>query len=166
MESYDQDSADEFNFKFKRAKPYIGTQGKRDTHYKFEGKNDPAKLTKDSFFKIPYGFSARKNNIFYNILQKNIQKLFESGITNKVPGKSFNDYSNFKSRIKKLEYNVERGDWTPLTMDHLRAGFVIWIVTVSISIIVFIFEIIHHMTKKRTARRKRKFFKKKKNKKT
>jgi hypothetical protein len=87
-------------------------------------------------------------------------------IPHKVPGKTFNDYSKFKSRINKLEYNVERGDWTPLTMDHLRAGFVIWIVTVSISIIVFIFEIIHHKTTKKTARRKRKFFKKKKKKKT
>lgn len=158
MRSFDGGSEEES----KHADPYINLGN--NEHYKFAG--ELYKITEDSFTMVHSGFSVAKNNIFYRILQKNIQKLYESGITQYY----MNHSSDYTKSFEK--YTGEREDWAPLSMENLRAGFVIWFVTVIMSIIVFIYEIIHYKyTKrlfpknektKRIARRKRNFLRKKK----
>lgn len=106
------------------------------------------------------------------MFQDEFQKFFESGITKFQEEKVYND-KEFKKSFKIVEKSIKT---RVLTFDDLKAGFVIWLVAVLASIIVFIIETIcfklklvknqGSTTKVKTCRKAKKRKNKKKPKKT
>lgn len=131
------------------------------------------KYTKDDFTTWSIGIEFKRHFIHFKLFRVHIQKLFESGITKSQENKIFNDvHKEVKKKNKIVEKVVET---RVLTFDDLKAGFVIWLVAVLASIIVFIFEkIVYKLTNKqlcctamkKSKKKKRKNKKKQKPKKT
>lgn len=89
-----------------------------------------------------YGILSPRNCIFFKLLRDNVEMLFEGGIiqnfkTIKITSsKVYNE--NFEVIEPKLDY------WIVLNLTILESGFVIWLVSVALSVLVFIAEIIHY----------------------
>lgn len=109
------------------------------------------KFTKDNIFQITQGLSLPKNSIFFVLFKTEFQKLFESGIVQKFKFKSFFSYDEYRYDQKEIsifKIHQEGKEVVPLSLSHLEAGFVIWLVTVLISIFVFLIENIYYQISK------------------
>lgn len=96
------------------------------------------KFTEDNFYVYKLGIAFENNFIHFKLFRDIIQKLHEMGITKSQEKKVYND-KQYKTKFDIVEKEIET---RILTFDDLRAGFVIWLVAVLASIIVFIFEIV------------------------
>lgn len=101
--------------------------------------NDPYKTTTDNVFVKLAGYSARKSNNLFKTFRDEFQRLFEAGITNKFYGGKFTDFL----KDDKVVIYDDKKEFVKLSVGILKAGFIIWSVTVFISILVFFGEILH-----------------------
>lgn len=110
------------------------------------------KFTKDSLSKIHMGVSFEKDFIHFPLFRDEFTKLFESDILKKY---GLSDYS--KEELKEFEIVSQEIERKVLSLEGLKSEFVIWLVTVFFSIIVFICEIMYfHISKKRKGKKTRK----------
>lgn len=115
---------------------FPGTDKKSVLFYHRE-KANLMKIMKNDLFKSPLGFATVRNSIFFRMFKINLQRLFEAGITN--------IFNIEQVRIELVgNYKVTEANDEPkvLTMQDLKAGFIIWLVAVSGAILVFFGEIV------------------------
>lgn len=107
------------------------------------------RLLREPFITEFCGMEFPRNHKLFYVLDHKIHQLFESGITEYLAsyGKKRLDpnvYKKPKSLTREYLYNTYEKLFPEgaqiLTMDHLEAGFVIWIACVSLAIAAFIFE--------------------------
>lgn len=82
-----------------------------------------------------YGMAFRRNHKLFEIFNEKCQQLFEGGFFENY----VQDYRNDKNP-KRYEKFAEPEGPKILTMKHLEAGFMVWIVSVMFSIFVFMCE--------------------------
>lgn len=103
--------------------------------------DDSFKFTKDNFRLYQMGVTFRNNHPHFKLFRDEFEKLFECGIIqnymNNDKKKMFVLYHDPKSPLKIVEEKIEK---KVLTLEDLKSGFVIWLVTVLIATIVFIWE--------------------------
>lgn len=114
------------------------------------------KLTNDKFSSYTIGIEFYTNDIFYRVFQKKIQRLQESGILKHW----YDNHTFFQNLINSrigafIPYNPERGEVGPLKFIELKAGFVIWLVAVFGSILVFIAEHVYYFISKKLTKSRR-----------
>lgn len=114
---------------------YPGTKSK-SLIFQSNAFDDYYKFAKDDLFAIKKGISFQPNFTYYKLFGDEIQKLIESGIAKSHEIKYLNR-KQFRGRYKIVPKEIEL---KVLSMEDLKAGFIIWLVAVLISIIVFIFE--------------------------
>jgi hypothetical protein len=117
---------------------YPGTHDK-PMMFKIQNFPHPYKFMQDNVKEESYGISSSRNNILFKTFMNYVEKLFESGITQTF--KSIK-YTNFKEYEDLFEIYEPSIGLAPLNMTMLEAGFVIWLVAVGISLLVFIGEIL------------------------
>lgn len=109
--------------------------------------NDPIKFTSDNIATYNIAFIMRRNSIYYKNFREVIQRLFEAGILEQIPGISMfakstrgsSGFDAFEMHFKKYE---RKKDQVVLSLDYLHAGFLVWVGAVIVSIIVFVGELI------------------------
>lgn len=119
---------------------YPGTHDK-SMLFNFTNCSYPMKFLSDNLFDLTSGFSSPKNNPMFKMFRENIQRLHESGITQKLKGIK---YSNHESYKKIIRVHEELAKFVPMNLTMLEAGFIIWLVAVAISIVVFFCEIMFY----------------------
>jgi hypothetical protein len=136
-----------YDFKFKHAKEFLRIKNfnnkkffivKRDSGDINSLYDHPCKFVQDNLYTFNTGFYLRQNDPIFKILKKVFQRLFEAGVLNY-------SYEMFSSAYQRemIEYTGEREEVKSLSLFDLRAGFIIWLVAVSICILIFIGEILH-----------------------
>lgn len=100
---------------------------------RFAYKNVP-QLLKQQYRELMIGFGVFKNNFIYNLFEKTMIPLVESGIP-----------QHFLNRIMK--FHLKPPDEEPetpkvFTLNDLQFGFIIWIITCLIAISAFFLEIL------------------------
>jgi hypothetical protein len=140
--SYQRTSEDNyFDYKFKNVFYGPKLYHRSTRFFKFDGYDDPIKYTTDNLLFRKAGISIPRNNILYKLLKEKLVIFFEAGIL----GKNFSNIKNLERTnvdTTYVPYILERSSWDPLSMEHLNPGFVIWIISVLLTIIVFIFEVV------------------------
>lgn len=119
---------------------YPGTHDK-SMLFNFTNCSYPIKFLSDNLFVLTSGISSPKNNPMFKMFRENIQRLHESGITQKLKGIK---YSNHESYKKIIRVHEEPAKFVPMNLTMLEAGFIIWLVAVAISIVVFFCEIMFY----------------------
>lgn len=124
---------------------YPGSEWK-NLAYDFLFLNISVKYSKDDYKLRSSGFGMPKNHILFKIFKTKIQQLVESGIMSHKYDVDKHMFAHFDVNNPKSEIKIHEEDkqLEPLTLTHLEAGFVIWIVTVIASIFVYFGEIITH----------------------
>lgn len=123
--------------------------GTKEKSLIFEGEIDLGiisqfKYTKENAFTQTKALTIFKNSIFCKLLRDEFEKLMESGILNTID--RYREIKEFNDKIKPIELEI---DLKILTFEDLQSGFVIWMVTVLVAIIVFILEkIFYNITHK------------------
>lgn len=120
---------------------YPGTHDKKSMMLNLLGYDQPVKFIEENVIEFSSGISSKKNCIFFKLLKDNVQRLFEAGITQKLKSTK---YTNDPNYIKLLNVHEQAKNWAPLDLTMLEAGFIIWLVAVGISILVFFGEIIFY----------------------
>lgn len=137
-----------FNYKYKNTagavRPSISAMKYRSFYY--QNYEDPVKFTEENIQVILYGLLMDKNNIFFKLFRKKLQQLFESGITNIIPGKSYFDQR--ETVESTYEVHEEKLQKVKLSLNHLKGGFVIWLISLTLTILIFFMEIIYSFFKK------------------
>lgn len=118
---------------------YPGTKLKSLIFKKADEYDHNFKYTDDNFYVEKYGIDFEINFIYFKLFRDELIKLFESGIVKAREQKLFSN----KEYKKKFEIVEKEKEIEVLSIDSLRAGFVIWIVTVLASIVVFVYEMLH-----------------------
>jgi hypothetical protein len=107
----------------------------------------PVKFLQDNILEIEIGFSYPRNCPLSKMYKKNVQYLFESGFLNQIFERhKHGDGKLMKELLKVIE---EKLGYIQLDLTLLEAGFVIWAVSVAISILVFCGEIIYYYSTKK-----------------
>lgn len=93
------------------------------------------RLMKERLFLEMYGWEMNQYEKLYEIFDHKLQQLFTGGLI------EFYD-REYKEQINPKRYKHLQGPFGAkvLTMVHLQAGFVVWLVSVSLSFFVFIYE--------------------------
>lgn len=115
----------------------------RNQEYILKLYKDPVKFTSDNFDFFSLAFAMKKNSIFFKNFRDCIQRLFESGIFQMIPGLS--DYTrHFKDDWFQITYKPyeRKGVNVVLSWNYLYAGFVVWAVVVAVSVLVFVGELL------------------------
>lgn len=99
--------------------------------------DDIFKFTKDNFYSYQMGVSFEKNFTHFPLFRDEFTKLFESGILKKYGLSTYNEKTK-----KYYEIITQEIETKVLTVEDLHAGFVVWLVTVILAIIVFFCEIL------------------------
>lgn len=100
--------------------------------------NDSFKFTKDDVFVHKIGIGFIRNSINFKLFRDEFEKLFESGIHHVTEQKLFKD-----KLMKSLKVVAQEIEIKVLTLEDLESGFVIWLIAVLITIIIFICEKIY-----------------------
>jgi hypothetical protein len=117
------------------------------------------KFSTENVYILSLGFALRKNDFRFKLFRDTFQRLHEAGIIPyKLKDARYSDYGNYKKIIEPVEVPKS---YVPLDLRILEAGFIIWLVAVGISIIVFIGEIVHFNIMKCFKKRQKKKTKKK-----
>jgi hypothetical protein len=118
-------------------------QGTHDKSMTFHVKNreNLYKFPSDNVGKISYGIGSPKYSPVFKLFKDNVEKLFESGILQKLKGIKHNDGSLYNDVFKVVE--IPEARYIPISLTMLESGFIIWLVAVGASIVVFFVEIIH-----------------------
>lgn len=128
---------------------YPGTKSK-SLIFKHEKFNDYFKFTEDDFYVHPIGIAFEQNFIHSKLFRDEIEKIFESGITKSKQKKVF-DEKNTKNGFTIVEKSIGK---KVLSLEDLRAGFVIWFIAVLASIFVFNCEICYFAVKESKTKKK------------
>lgn len=94
----------------------------------------------DRFIQNSYGVQFAKNHKLFNIFDAKMQQLFESGLVN-VFAEPWFKYLNPKHPWYKHLRNLNEGPKV-LTLEHLQAGFIVWLCSLSFAFAAFGFEFI------------------------
>lgn len=98
--------------------------------------NFSARILRDRLILEMCGMRFPRNHRLFAAFDKKFEKLFTAGIVSKHQDHwSFNYLRNPK-RYEHLSPNGPR----KLTLEHLEAGFVIWLISVSIAVMVFLLQ--------------------------
>lgn len=89
-------------------------------------------LKEERLALVMKGWMFPKNHEFYEIFDHKLQQLFTSGLINFY-------VSEFLQKVDPKRY-YKPEEPKVLTMEHLEAGFVIWLISVAFAIVVFIVE--------------------------
>jgi hypothetical protein len=119
---------------------------KKENAYKLPNYSDPVKFCKDSMLRQFVGKVFINTDYLYEIFHNAFQRLFEAGITGFLAEKyNIRGYKlpSERKALRNLEIHKEAKEFVVLSMTDLRPGFIIWLVTVAASILVFIGEILH-----------------------
>jgi hypothetical protein len=90
-------------------------------------------LTKTKIFAFP------QNHPFYKVFEEKIQQMVTGGILEHI----INDYNSSVNPKRFAHLNVEKVQ--PINVEHLEAGFVIWLISLVFPIIAFMIEWIVHL---------------------
>lgn len=118
------------------------------------GNPNPLKFIKEDLMNVLFGFGTPKNDIFFKMFRDKLQRFFEAGLTNEIGDKFL-----FFNKIKKsLNFKIIEYDDGPkiLTMQHLKAGFTIWLTAVTGAVLVFLGEIVYFHCSMLALKRKQK----------
>lgn len=124
--------------------PFPRYQGNYDKSMIFSVKNMSGlyKFSTENVYSLSMGFALTRTNVLFKLFRDNIQRLHETGILPyQLKTVRFSDYGNMKKIFTPVE--IPEASYVTLNLDVLKAGFVIWLVTVVISILSFIVENIH-----------------------
>lgn len=80
------------------------------------------------------GMSFKANDKFYETFNRKFQQMFTAGLID-----HFKAYNKEKMN-PKLYAHLNAGGPQVLTMEHLEAGFVVWLVSLSFAVLAFILE--------------------------
>lgn len=81
-----------------------------------------------------WGLSLQKNHKFFDILDRKCQNLFEAGIIDRL-------LRNLTEKGDPKRYaHLYKNGPKVLTLEHLEAGFIIWLTSLSFTLIAFISE--------------------------
>jgi hypothetical protein len=141
----------------------VGSLDKPSQIFRYADYKQPVKFLRDNIYKFHTGLSTPKNSPLSKLLKDNIQRLFESGIFKHVMKKY--DYGESKWMMELFKLVEDPPMFVPLNLTMLQAGFVIWLCSVAVSIVVYIGEQIYFHTSKRIGKIEIKKFIKVKNKK-
>lgn len=119
---------------------YPGTHDNPSMVFDFFRCDYPVKFLRDNVQVFTGGLSSPKNCPMFKFLKENVQRLFESGITQTLKGIKLNSLLDYKEIFQVHENSITI---VPLNLTMLEAGFVIWLTSVVISILVFFVEIIY-----------------------
>lgn len=119
--------------------------------FKLDNFDDYFKFADDEYDIVRMGIGFGRQFIHIKLFHDEVQKLFESGIT-ELEAPKFNDgrgntkgYNPYSKITKIIKTEIEL---KVLTFEDLKAGFIIWLVAVlASSIMVFIFEIVYFKMK-------------------
>jgi hypothetical protein len=106
------------------------------------------KYTKDNLVVYQMGIAFTREFIHFELFRDEFQKLFESGIVKKF-GLNIYDNMNSAAKLSIMLLNKEE-DPKVFSLEDLKSGFVIWLVTVLIAMVVFICEKIHYQVSNKT----------------
>lgn len=120
--------------------PRIPISYQKNIQFILKGFNFPIKYIKEDLMVALEGFGMRQNDVLYKTFRTGISRLFEAGITNSFPKNDMHEY--FMDEFDCKIHDVENHDNIALTMDILKAGFLIWLGSVAIAITVFIGELV------------------------
>lgn len=87
-------------------------------------------------------YFPRLRSSLLNIIDRRMQQLFSGGLIEYYDS----EYKDLV-KLKRYEHLQEPKGAKVLTMKHLQAGFVVWMITVTIAIFVFLFEWIYRLSK-------------------
>lgn len=76
------------------------------------------------------GLALYKNSFMYELINRKVVQFMESGLAQSL----VDSYRYIKKHADKIEPNV-------LTLEHLQAGFYVWLACIVVSLIAFIMEI-------------------------
>lgn len=114
--------------------------------FKYAYYEKPVKFLENNIQEFYTGYSIPRNSPLSKMFLKNIQILHESGIFENLYKKyDFGENSQFKKLMKLIE---DPPSFVPLNLTMLEAGFVIWLVSVAISIVIFFVEIVYFYSTK------------------
>lgn len=85
------------------------------------------------FHQSVTGIFIKRNNFFYQVINKVLQRWVSTGIIDHM----------IKNVFKPKRKFIKEKEWDVLTLENLRFGFVIWLGTCCVSIIAFILELFH-----------------------
>lgn len=95
-------------------------------------------LLKENIGTIYYGIIFKPFNPFFDMLNIKFSKLFEAGL--------IKHWFSVKHNPKGFDHKLDNIGPEILTMDHLEIGFIVWLIPLAISIVVFAFEVVvNHM---------------------
>lgn len=83
------------------------------------------------------GMAFKRNDKFYDIFNEKFKQLFTASLINRYAD---NEYSSISLNPKNYRRFQPEDGPKVLTMQHLEAGFVIWIVSILVTILVFALE--------------------------
>lgn len=115
---------------------YPGTKDKSMTFRSYY-RRSPVKFLSDDLILISSGVSAPANHPEYILFRDNIQRLFEAGLTNELSGTKYGKSDHFQMMFQIYDKQM---NLAPLNLKMLEAGFVIWLVSVGISMLAFLYE--------------------------
>lgn len=104
----------------------------------------PMKFTKDNIYETKWAFSTNINNICFKLFRDEVEKLFEAGIANVYEGLQMMKTVSLKNLFSDLEIYNDKIELTVLSLTHLKAGFIIWLVSIVIATLGFIGEHVHY----------------------
>lgn len=100
------------------------------------------RILKERLFLEMYGWKFHKHEKLFDVMDLKIQQLFVGGLID------FYD-REYKEQINPKRYEHLQGPFGPkvLTLPHLEAGFVVWLLAINFAVFVFICEwLVRHQT--------------------
>lgn len=94
------------------------------------------RVIKDDNLGISNSFVLPPNHRFYAIFSKTLEKLMPTGIINHYSNENNDLLSKKRFESDYLEFVK------PMSMDHLESGFIVWMITLCLPIVAYIFECI------------------------
>lgn len=120
---------------------YPGTHDRPHMMFNYTVHERPVKFLKNNIIVYSSGISSLRNCKLFKFFKDKVQSLFETGI---IPHKlETTKLSNYYKSCKNLFRVFEcPPKFVPLNLKMLEAGFVIWMITVAIVILVFFGEVV------------------------
>lgn len=91
------------------------------------------RIIKYNLEKIVKGLAFPRNHRFFEVFNKRVKQMIAGGIVDQLSDE-FKDLTG----KKKITSNLEAAE--PMTLEHLQAGFVVWLISLIFPIAVFIIE--------------------------
>lgn len=98
------------------------------------------RMIKERFALTMFGFQFPRNHKFFEIFDRKIQEIFAAGLTYKLDSIMLSWTK--PECYKEFRHKYENDDPKVLSLKELEAGFVIWLIFMCSSVIVFVLECI------------------------